>query len=218
MARGVSVPSRIRILLKWPSVGEDLPVLNIAFGQNDDAARDFEDSLVIVVGPDSWSPARHAVHVRVEALFDSSFLNQLRRPRLVGYRSLKIRGDIDKFARDLGVVALGAAVGPGYPTPHAGKIRFSLSGARSRGGEVRLAVRGARHSRSRIIQPLGEDGRRDGGQNYRNCVTRSHGHGDSPRFLIIAGIACNCLPETLKRRGAADWLRCRQLKRSYHLS
>ena len=57
------------------------------------------------------------MNVRVQTLLDASFLDQLRRPRLVRQATLQRASDIDKLAGDLGIGALGAAVG-GVTQPH----------------------------------------------------------------------------------------------------
>src|SRR5204862_3774824 len=92
MAGRVPVPSRIRILRKRPSIGEDLAVLHIALREDDHAARELENSLVIIVGPDSWSSARHAMNVRIESLLDPAYLDQVSSPRPVRQGILQRRG------------------------------------------------------------------------------------------------------------------------------
>ena len=177
MAGGVPIPSWIRILRKRPSIGEDLAVLHIALGEDDHAARDLENSFVIIVRPDSWSSARHAMNVRIESLLDPAFLDQFSSPRLVRQRILQRRGDIDKLAGNLRVCTGGPArFSDVDPSPHTGEVGFPVGGARSRSGEVRLSIRGLGHSGSRIAQPLCQERRRTGGQKYweRVAQTRSH--------------------------------------------
>src|SRR5205823_11351908 len=119
MTDRVPVPGWIWILRKRPPIREDLPVLHIALGQDDHAAGNHENAFVIIICPDSWSPARHAMNVWIEPLLDASFLNQFRSPRLIRHGCLQARRDVGKLARYLRIVALCAAVRPGYPAIHA---------------------------------------------------------------------------------------------------
>src|SRR5580658_462338 len=105
MAGRIAVPGWIRIFRKRASIGEDLPVLHVAFGQDEHPARDHEYPLVVIVGPDARRVARHAMNVRVLPLLDGSFLYDCGGPWLVRHGSLQRRGEIDELARDLRIPA-----------------------------------------------------------------------------------------------------------------